>query len=260
MQRTSTRASPTANGCRCSSQTTPSPASRAHRPRWWARRASSPPCSAWVTPATRTPTRARWSGTLSSQGLVRAGGRHDDGVVLVPDRRCGGCGGLLGPSRGMDEQQDGLAGRRSRRRGGPRARHGAARGEGLTSAWRELGRPPLQECRVHGTRPGSGAERESQQALRPSSTSGTSVAAAEVVSMAATGRSCRTRMSESCSTTARLSPGPAGAFLVALAAPEVPALLVLGPDALAALSGVLDAQRAELDSWRELSASTDLDG
>lgn len=48
-------------------------------------------------------------------------------------------------------------------------------------------------------------------------------------------------------------------ILVALAAPEVPALLVLGPDALAALSGVLDAQRAELDSWRRVSASTDLD-
>lgn len=52
----------------------------------------------------------------------------------------------------------------------------------------------------------------------------------------------------------------AQAVLVALAAPEVPALLVLGPDALAALSGVLDAQRAELDRWRELSASTDVDG
>lgn len=48
-------------------------------------------------------------------------------------------------------------------------------------------------------------------------------------------------------------------IITALEAIEVPALLVLGPDALAALRGVLDAQSAELESWQELSSSTDLD-
>ncbi|GIF47171.1 short-subunit dehydrogenase [Asanoa ferruginea] len=37
-----------------------------------------------------------------------------------------------------------------------------------------------------------------------------------------------------------------------------PALLLLGTDAVTAFSGVLDAQRAELDSWRQQSTSTDL--
>jgi hypothetical protein len=33
---------------------------------------------------------------------------------------------------------------------------------------------------------------------------------------------------------------------------------VLGTDALGAFGAVLDAQRAELETWRELSASTDI--
>ena len=36
-----------------------------------------------------------------------------------------------------------------------------------------------------------------------------------------------------------------------------PALLVLGPDAVQLFGSVLDAQRAELERWRELSTSTD---
>ena len=51
----------------------------------------------------------------------------------------------------------------------------------------------------------------------------------------------------------------ARAMITAITSPEPPALLVLGSDALSALGGVLDAQRAELEAWRELSASTDLD-
>ncbi|GAB7192922.1 oxidoreductase [Kineococcus sp. NUM-3379] len=49
----------------------------------------------------------------------------------------------------------------------------------------------------------------------------------------------------------------ARAVITAVEAPEPPALLLLGTDALAAFEGVLDAQRAELEKWRELSAGTD---
>jgi NAD(P)-dependent dehydrogenase (short-subunit alcohol dehydrogenase family) len=42
-----------------------------------------------------------------------------------------------------------------------------------------------------------------------------------------------------------------------VAAPRPPSLLLLGPDALATAATILDARRAELEDWRELSASTD---
>ncbi|SDQ04469.1 oxidoreductase [Quadrisphaera sp. DSM 44207] len=51
----------------------------------------------------------------------------------------------------------------------------------------------------------------------------------------------------------------AQAIITAVASPQPPSLLLLGTDALTALTGVLDAQRAELEAWRELSASTDFD-
>ncbi|WP_299036722.1 oxidoreductase [uncultured Pseudokineococcus sp.] len=50
----------------------------------------------------------------------------------------------------------------------------------------------------------------------------------------------------------------AEAMITAITSPEPPALLLLGTDALSAAGAVLDAQRAELEAWRELSASTDL--
>ncbi|MEJ5946129.1 oxidoreductase [Pseudokineococcus basanitobsidens] len=50
----------------------------------------------------------------------------------------------------------------------------------------------------------------------------------------------------------------AQAIITAVGSGRAPALLLLGTDALAAVGGVLDAQRAELEEWRELSASTDL--
>jgi NAD(P)-dependent dehydrogenase (short-subunit alcohol dehydrogenase family) len=49
----------------------------------------------------------------------------------------------------------------------------------------------------------------------------------------------------------------AQAIITVVESAEPPALLLLGTDAVAALSGVLDAQRAELESWRKVSASTD---
>jgi NAD(P)-dependent dehydrogenase (short-subunit alcohol dehydrogenase family) len=51
----------------------------------------------------------------------------------------------------------------------------------------------------------------------------------------------------------------AGAIIQAVGSPDAPGLLILGNDALGAFEQVLDAQRAELDKWRALSASTDLD-
>ena len=51
----------------------------------------------------------------------------------------------------------------------------------------------------------------------------------------------------------------AQAIITAVGSPEPPALLVLGTDTLGLLGDVLDAQRAELEEWRELSASTDFD-
>jgi NAD(P)-dependent dehydrogenase (short-subunit alcohol dehydrogenase family) len=50
----------------------------------------------------------------------------------------------------------------------------------------------------------------------------------------------------------------AQAIIAAVESPDAPALLVLGTDALGAFGAVLDAQRAELETWRELSASTDI--
>ena len=46
-------------------------------------------------------------------------------------------------------------------------------------------------------------------------------------------------------------------IITAVESAEPPALLLLGTDALAAFTGVLEAQRAELDTWRQLTASTD---
>jgi NAD(P)-dependent dehydrogenase (short-subunit alcohol dehydrogenase family) len=49
----------------------------------------------------------------------------------------------------------------------------------------------------------------------------------------------------------------ARAIVTALEADDSPALLVLGTDALGRFGDVLDAERAELATWRNLSASTD---
>ncbi|MFF5294412.1 oxidoreductase [Paractinoplanes globisporus] len=50
----------------------------------------------------------------------------------------------------------------------------------------------------------------------------------------------------------------ARAIITAVESPEPPALLLLGTDALDAFGMVLDAQRAEMEHWRALSASTDI--
>jgi len=50
----------------------------------------------------------------------------------------------------------------------------------------------------------------------------------------------------------------AEAIIAAVGSPDAPGLLLLGTDALSAFEQVLDAQRAELEKWRELSAGTDL--
>ncbi|WP_433366622.1 oxidoreductase [Actinoplanes sp. CA-142083] len=52
----------------------------------------------------------------------------------------------------------------------------------------------------------------------------------------------------------------AEAIIKAVSSPAPPAMLVLGNDALSAYAAVLDAQRAELEEWREVSAATDLPG
>ena len=49
----------------------------------------------------------------------------------------------------------------------------------------------------------------------------------------------------------------AQAVISAVESAEPPSLLLLGTDALTAFSGVLEAQRAELDTWRQLTTSTD---
>ena len=49
----------------------------------------------------------------------------------------------------------------------------------------------------------------------------------------------------------------AEAIITAVQAPEAPALLVLGQDAVGSLRRVLDAQRAELAAWEPTSLSTD---
>jgi NAD(P)-dependent dehydrogenase (short-subunit alcohol dehydrogenase family) len=50
----------------------------------------------------------------------------------------------------------------------------------------------------------------------------------------------------------------AEAIIKAVGSAAPPAMLVLGNDALSAYAAVLDAQRAELDEWRDVSAATDL--
>jgi NAD(P)-dependent dehydrogenase (short-subunit alcohol dehydrogenase family) len=56
-------------------------------------------------------------------------------------------------------------------------------------------------------------------------------------------------------------PGRAAqAMITAVESADVPALLLLGEDALGAFGAVLDAQRAELEKWRALSAGTGFDG
>jgi NAD(P)-dependent dehydrogenase (short-subunit alcohol dehydrogenase family) len=51
----------------------------------------------------------------------------------------------------------------------------------------------------------------------------------------------------------------ASAIITAIESPDAPTLLVLGADAVAAFGTALDAQRADLESWRDLSTSTGLD-
>jgi NAD(P)-dependent dehydrogenase (short-subunit alcohol dehydrogenase family) len=50
----------------------------------------------------------------------------------------------------------------------------------------------------------------------------------------------------------------ARAIITVVGSAEPPELLVLGPDAVMTFSGVLDAQRAELEQWRELGTGTDI--
>jgi NAD(P)-dependent dehydrogenase (short-subunit alcohol dehydrogenase family) len=52
----------------------------------------------------------------------------------------------------------------------------------------------------------------------------------------------------------------AQAIITAVTAAEPPALLVLGSDAVYAFGAVLDAQRSELEAWKTLATSTDIDG
>ncbi|HEY0813177.1 MAG TPA: oxidoreductase [Pseudonocardia sp.] len=49
------------------------------------------------------------------------------------------------------------------------------------------------------------------------------------------------------------------AIITAVDSAEPPALLLLGTDALSTAGAVLDAQRAEMEAWAKLSASTDFD-
>jgi NAD(P)-dependent dehydrogenase (short-subunit alcohol dehydrogenase family) len=51
----------------------------------------------------------------------------------------------------------------------------------------------------------------------------------------------------------------AQAIITAVESPGPPGLLLLGTDAVDAARAVLDAQRDELEAWRELSTSTDFD-
>ena len=52
----------------------------------------------------------------------------------------------------------------------------------------------------------------------------------------------------------------AGAILAVAESPSPPSLLVLGSDAFNAFAAVAQAQRTELDQWRDLSLSTDIEG
>ncbi|MDQ1576127.1 MAG: hypothetical protein QOH55_1277 [Microbacteriaceae bacterium] len=51
----------------------------------------------------------------------------------------------------------------------------------------------------------------------------------------------------------------AQAIITVVDSADAPELLLLGTDALAAMDSVLDGERAEIDAWKDLSASTDLD-
>ena len=51
----------------------------------------------------------------------------------------------------------------------------------------------------------------------------------------------------------------AKAIIAVVESPNPPSLLVLGQDAYGAFAAVADAQRAELDQWREVSLSTGID-
>jgi NAD(P)-dependent dehydrogenase (short-subunit alcohol dehydrogenase family) len=51
----------------------------------------------------------------------------------------------------------------------------------------------------------------------------------------------------------------AQAIITAVGSPEPPELLLLGSDAVQSATAVLDAQRAEVAAWTELSTSTDFD-
>jgi NAD(P)-dependent dehydrogenase (short-subunit alcohol dehydrogenase family) len=51
----------------------------------------------------------------------------------------------------------------------------------------------------------------------------------------------------------------AEAIIEVVAAPRPPSLLLLGRDALATATAVLDAQRAEVEEWREITTSTDFE-
>jgi hypothetical protein len=51
----------------------------------------------------------------------------------------------------------------------------------------------------------------------------------------------------------------AQAILTALAEPTPPRFLVLGRDALAAITGVVDADRKQLEQWSHLSTGTGYD-
>jgi NAD(P)-dependent dehydrogenase (short-subunit alcohol dehydrogenase family) len=51
----------------------------------------------------------------------------------------------------------------------------------------------------------------------------------------------------------------AQAIITAVRSPEPPALLLLGEDAIDTFRSVLDAERASVDAWAQLSASTDID-
>ncbi|MFE4837585.1 oxidoreductase [Arthrobacter sp. NPDC056691] len=56
-------------------------------------------------------------------------------------------------------------------------------------------------------------------------------------------------------------PGKAAKAIIAVVeSPNPPSLLVLGQDAYGAFAAVADAQRAELDQWRELGLSTGIEG
>jgi NAD(P)-dependent dehydrogenase (short-subunit alcohol dehydrogenase family) len=52
----------------------------------------------------------------------------------------------------------------------------------------------------------------------------------------------------------------ARAIIEVVATPRPPSLLLLGADALATTTAILDAQRAEVEDWRELSESTGFTG